>query len=751
MRISELDIPDQVKQVLSKRGYDALYPPQIEAIAAGVLNGKNVVLASPTASGKTLVAELCILQNILRSRGKGLYLTPLRALASEKYEEFQKYDGLLKADGTRLRIAASTGDYDNSDEWLGRYDIIISTNEKVDSLLRHRAPWMNEIKTVVADEIHLLNDQDRGPTLEITLTKLRELNPKSQILALSATVKNADDIAGWIKGTPITTDWRPVPLREGVYYDGEIQFKDGSARRIPEETDKPVLDIALQVIHGGGQILVFTETRRTAVEYGRKASLVLSKSIPPSQKRSLKIVADKILNFGERTRLSETLAEQVQSGVAFHHAGLASAHRKVIEDAFKAGSIKILAATPTLAAGVNLPARAVLITSYERYEPGYGRYPISVLEYKQFSGRAGRPRYDNFGESMLIAKTADEQEYLMENYLRADPEKIWSKLSVERVLRPHVLSTIATRFAHTEESLYHFFSRTFHAHQYDLKMLQKKVGRILEFLVKEEMIEIDGGKLSASRFGKRVSELYIDPLSAVIIRDGLYDRPKKLSEISLLQLVVHTPDMAPRLYPRGKESERLTAYSQEHSDELIFKSPEPWSSIVPYEQDYDDFLSELKCVAVIADWIEEFSEEYILDNYKVEPGDLLRLTQTAEWLIYATNELAKLFQHKDLQNTLNNLRTRVQNGIKQELVELVSLEGVGRVRARMLFNSGFRNIGDLKRASLSSLTSVPTIGMSVAKRIKDQVGGKLKVEEWEALKKGYSLDEQRLLTEYDDK
>jgi helicase len=339
----------------------------------------------------------------------------------------------------------------------------------------------------------------------------------------------------------------------------------------------------------------------------------------------------------------------------------------------------------------------------------------------------------------------------MENYLCADPEKIWSKLSVERVLRPHVLSTIATRFAHTEESLYHFFSRTFHAHQYDLKMLRKKVGRILEFLVKEEMIEIDDGKLSASRFGKRVSELYIDPLSAVIIRDGLYDRPKKLSEISLLQLVAHTPDMAPRLYPRGKESERLTAYSQEHSDELIFKSPEPYSSIVPYEQDYDDFLSELKCVAVIADWIEEFSEDHILDNHKVEPGDLLRLTQTAEWLIYATNELAKLFQHKDLQNTLNNLRTRVQSGIKQELVELVSLEGVGRVRARMLFNSGFRNIGDLKRASLSSLTSIPTIGMSVAKRIKDQVGGKLKVEEWEALKKGYSLDEQKLLTEYDDK
>ena len=748
MKVAELDVPSQVRTILLENGYPTLYPPQTEAIAAGVLKGKNVVLASPTASGKTLVAELCLLNNTINNLGKALYLTPLRALASEKYEEFQKYRKLTKQDGSRLKIATSTGDYDSSDEWLERYDIIIATNEKVDSLLRHKARWMSEVRTIVADEIHLLTDQDRGPTLEVTLTKLMELNPKAQFLALSATVKNADDVARWIKGVSITTDWRPVPLKEGVYCEGETQFKDGSARKIPEDTGRPALDIALETVLNNGQALVFTETRRTAVDFGKKAAAALSGRLSNTQKRTLKLLADKVLSTGEKTRLSDLLAEQILSGSGFHHAGLAAAHRKIVEDSFKAGHLKILAATPTLAAGVNLPARVVVVSSYERYEPGYGRYPISVLEFKQFSGRAGRPRYDSFGEAVLIAKTTDEQEYLMKNYVCAEPEKIWSKLSVEKVLRPHVLSTIATGFAHTEEGLYGFFSRTFHAQQYDLKTLRSKVGRILEFLVKQEMVEMESNELSATRFGRRVSELYIDPLSAVIIRDGLYNRPSKLTEVSLLQLISHTPDIAPRPRPRGGESEKLSTFAEEHSEELVFKAPEPWGEMPSYEQDYDDFLSELKCITVVADWIEEMSEDDILRNHRVEPGDLLRLTQTSEWLIYATEELAKLFQHKDLLKLVKQLRTRVQNGVKEELVQLVQLEGIGRIRARMLFNNGFKTLADLRRADLSSLTAVPTIGVAVARKSKEQVGGKLKAEEWEALKKGEMFDEQKLMTEY---
>ena len=742
MKIIELPLPKRIKDVLLENGYDELYPPQVDAIKAGALQGKNVVLASPTASGKTLIAELCILKNILEKGGKALYLTPLRALASEKFEEFQKYKILEKESGEKIRIAITTGDYDSSDNWLAKFDIIVATNEKVDSLLRHRALWICEVTTVVADEIHLLTEPERGPTLEVVLTRLLEINPRIQIIALSATVRNADEVAEWIKAFPITTDWRPVPLKEGVYQAGEIHFKDGSAKMVPAITENPLFDISLDVIRNGGQVLIFTETRKSAVDTGKKASAVL-KSFSKTDKRTLNAIAEIILSTGEKTRLSEVLAEQVKLGSAFHHAGLTGAHRRVIEDAFRTGAIKLLAATPTLAAGVNLPARTVVISSYERYEAGYGRYPISVLDYKQLSGRAGRPKYDKFGEAVLVARSPDEQDYLFENYVLAQPERLWSKLAVERVLRPHVLATIATGFARTEKGLYDFFSKTFYAHQYDPRMIRSRIGEILAFLCKEEMVKLDGARLSATEFGRRVSELYIDPVSAVIIRDGLYRRAAKITDLSFLHLVCHTPDVGAKLYPRRREADQLGVLADERSDEFMSKVPDMWTEA----GDYEEFLAELKCTKVVLDWIDEATEDEILKSHRVEPGDLLRLIEICDWLLYATHKLARLFNHKDLLSKIGELRVRTENGVKPELVPLVQLKGIGRVRARLLYNSGFKSISDLKSATVSALMSVPLIGPAVARKIKDQVGGKIKAEEFEILKKEEPR-EQALLTEY---
>ena len=745
MRLDELDVPIEVKEILKGEGYDQLYPPQEDAIRAGVLDGTNLVLASPTASGKTLIAELCILKNILEKGGKALYLTPLRALASEKHDEFQKYADIAKPTGEKLKILLTTGDYDSSDPWVERYDVIISTNEKVDSLLRHRARWVTDLRVVVADEVHLLTEPERGPTLEVVLTRLRQINPKAHFLALSATVRNAEEVAEWIDAKAITTEWRPVPLKEGVYLKGHIQFRDGSSRAVPEIVGNPVLDIAMDVVNDGAQSLIFTETRRNAVETGKKAAIVLKRSLKSPETRAFRRIAERILTAGEKTRLSEMLADQAAYGAAFHHAGLAGVHRRIVEDTFRKRHIKILAATPTLAAGVNLPARTAVISSYERYEPGYGRYPISVLDYKQLCGRAGRPKYDKFGEAILIAKDEDEREYLIENYVQAKPEKLWSKLGVEKVLRPHVLSTIAAGFARSESGLHEFFAKTFYAHQYDARAIRSKIGEILQFLYKERMIEVDGEKIFATEFGRRVSELYIDPVSAVIIRDGLYRRARAITQLSFLHLIARTPDAAPKMYPRRKESELLETMANKHSDEFMFDVPDMWSDQVAYEE----FLAELKCASALLDWIEEATEERILDSHRVEPGDLLRLVEIADWLLYSSHELAGLFGHKDLLKPIAILRRRVRSGIKEELVPLVTLEGIGRVRARMLYNNGMKTIEDLKRTSATDLMKIPLIGPAVAKKIKEQVGGKIKAEEWETMKmERDQTEEQRLLSEY---
>lgn len=749
MRLRELSLDPQVIEQLEGEGLDQLYPPQEDAVLAGVLEGKNLVLASPTASGKTLVAELCILKHLLERNGKAIYLAPLRALASEKFKEFQRYSSIKKPSGEHVRVGVSTGDYDSSDPWLGRYDIIVSTNEKADSLLRHRAPWMNELSLVVADEIHLLTEHERGPTLEVVLTRLTEINPNIQVLALSATVRNAEEVGEWLHASSVTTEWRPVPLKEGIYHDGQLQFKDGSSRIIPSGTKTPVLDIALDVLGAGGQALIFNETRRSAVEMGRKASVAVKPRLSKIEERSLNTIAERVLSSGEKTRLSEALAGQIASGAGFHHAGLTGPHRGIVESSFRDGRIKVLAATPTLAAGVNLPARTVVISSYERFEAGHGRYPISVLEYKQFCGRAGRPRYDKYGESVLIARNQDEADWLMENYVLAQPEKLWSKLAVETILRPHVLSTVAAGYAKTEEGLYAFFGRTFYAHQYGPRMIKGKIGEVLKFLGSQEMVELDGRELVATKFGKRVSELYIDPMSAVILRDGLYSRAKKMTDFSLLHLISKTPDIAPRPRPRGSEFDKLGVLAASHSDEFMGEVPNQFEDPIAY----DEFLSQLKATLVLTDWISEFTEDQILETRKVEPGDLLRLVQGTEWLVFAAQELGRLFGHKDLLAPMEMLRVRVAKGVKSELVKLVGLEGVGRVRARMLYNAGLKSIDDIKERSLTELTSIPSIGPALAKRVKEQAGGLIKADEWEKAKLTKSAEaeqKQVILTEYED-
>src|SRR5438445_9091236 len=399
-------------------------------------------------------------------------------------------------------------------------------------------------------------------------------------------------------------------------------------------------------------------------------------------------------------------------------------------------------------AGVNLPARAVVISSYERYEAGYGRYPISVLEYKQLCGRAGRPKYDKCGEAVLIARNPDEAEWLMENYVLAQPEKLWSKLAAERVLRPHVLSTIAAGYAHSEDGLYSFFARTFYAHQYGPRLIKTKIGDILRFLFKQEMVLMEGKDLSATTFGKRVSELYIDPMSAVILRDGLYNRAKKMTDLSILHLISKTPDLAPRPRPRGGEVDKLSLLAEQRSEEFTYPIPTQFEDPVAYEE----FLGELKSAQVLSDWIDERTEDQILETRKVEPGDLLRLVQGSEWLILATQELGRLFGHKDLLAPLEMLKVRLAKGVRPELVKLTTLEGVGRVRARMLYDAGLKTIEDIKERSLEQLMSIRTIGPSLAKKIKEQAGGLITADEWTKAKnaKPSEVEQQAVLTEYED-
>lgn len=701
MKIESLDLPDEVKQFYLDSGILELYPPQAEAVEKGLLEGRNLLAAIPTASGKTLLAELAMLKSIL-SGGKALYIVPLRALASEKFRRFQEFSKL------GIRVGISTGDYDLRDEGLGVNDIIVATSEKTDSLLRNETVWMQEISVVVADEVHLIDSPDRGPTLEITLAKLRKMNPSCQILALSATIGNADELAAWLEAGLVLSEWRPTELREGVFFNRTFYCKDRE-KPVEQSTKDEAVNLVLDTLREDGQCLVFESSRKNCMAFAKKASSAIKKILSEEDREALAEIADEILENSE-TDTSTALAACIRSGTAFHHAGLTAPLRELVEDGFRAGKIKLISSTPTLAAGLNLPARRVIIRSYRRYSSEDGMQPIPVLEYKQMAGRAGRPRLDPYGEAVLVAKSYEEFVFLFKNYIEADAEDIWSKLGTENALRTHVLSTISNGFARTKEELMEFLEATFFAFQYSNFGLSTVVEECLNFLRQEEMLE-KTDTLTSTNFGKLVSRLYIDPLSAARIAKGLKEA-ETLTELTLLHLVCSTPDMR-LLYMRNQDYQDINDYVIAHADEFV-KVPSPFNVT-----EYEWFLGEVKTSLLLVDWVHEKTENEICLKFGIGEGDIHAIADIAEWLMHVTAQLAKLLELKGAKEAAE-LEKRIHYGASPELMDLLDIRGIGRVRARKLYEAGFRSSAELAGADPVKVAAL--LGPKIADRIFKQIG-----------------------------
>lgn len=1076
MFISEIpDLPSGFVEVLQKKGYESLYPPQEDAVSSGVLDGKNLVLATPTASGKTLIAMMAAMRAIDRG-GKVVYLAPLRALASEKYEEFKGIFEQLKRPGSRskLRVFISTGDYDSSGESLGGGDVIILTNERFDSVVRHNASWINSVSLFIADEVHLVGDAHRGPTLEMILAKAMKFVPSAQIVALSATISNSKDLAEWLHAELVETNWRPVKLIEGIYDYGTISFIKGGQRRLTQSNRGAAIDVAIDSVKDGGQSLIFCDTRKRSVAAAEKAAEILPNFLSFEESGKLREIAHRIISSGEETDLSRRLADIVAKGAAFHHAGLDPKHRKIIEDAYKDREIKILTATPTLclppdqniicynevksianlstrervlthngsyestggpvsrnfegrlvvvhpyyqlpmsmtpehqvlvarrtrhgthtksyvrhwwtysapvwvpagelkstdlvlfprikkivddeslskdflelcglfvaegstsktgtiifdistleqkltssirqkleqlglrsrfvdrerhrrrvygcsrkwaryfksqfghsasekrlphlfielpdtkmcalikglwsgdgtislgknataryntvskqlafqiflilaklgyiptlslvkprgmgkhpmyvleisglqldkfmqeilgmtsvhhgnrffqlghidnnflylpikkiesmpysgpvynlevnedssyvgsfivhnSAGVNLPARRVVLSSLFRYnyEEG-GQTPISVMEFRQMAGRAGRPRYDKFGEIVLLAGSQISSQEIYEHYFEGKPEPIHSQLAADGPLRMHLLGLIASSQEQSEEEIYEFFESTLFGAQYNRITIKARVKQAIVYLEEEGLLARKMKKFRATDFGRRVALLYIDPESAIIMRRGIRESEKGGTHVlGILHLLTQTPDMTPKFGIRNKDQAELDEVLKSGKSELLI--PLPSADSFEYYRDFDNVLGDFRTVLALTHWINENPEQSILEKYSIEPGDLHRMVDNADWLLYSFGELAQLYGRTDLIVESSELRERVVNGIKRELIPLTKLEGIGRVRARSLFAAGFTDIDKLSQATVEKLSKVPKIGPAVASQIKKQL------------------------------
>jgi helicase len=699
MNVSEVaGVPEWLPEHLRADGIEELYPPQAEAVEAGVTQGDSLVASVPTASGKTLVAELAMLSAVQRG-GKALYIVPLRALASEKREEFEEFSRY------GVEVGVSTGNYESEERWLGEKDIIVATSEKVDSLVRNDAPWIDRLDCVVADEVHLVDDAQRGPTLEVTLAKLRRINPGLQVVALSATIGNADALADWLDADLVDSEWRPIDLRKGVHFGEALHFDDGSQEHLPSQSGEKATESIVrdtlaadekeaggEADDGRGSSLVFVNSRRNAEGAAKRLANVTNDHLTGEEVAELRDIAAEIRDDND-TETSEDLADAVEKGAAFHHAGLSSTMRSLVEDAFRDRLVKCIAATPTLAAGVNTPSRRVVVRDWRRYSgEASGMQPLSVLEVHQMMGRAGRPGMDPYGEALLLAKSHDELDELFERYVWAEPEPVRSKLAAEPAMRTHLLATVASGFADSREGLLEFLQETLYASQTDEDAyLEGVMDDMLRYLEANGFITAEGGRLEATGMGHTVSRLYLDPMSAAEIIDGLRAADRSPTALGLYHLVARTPDMY-QLYLRSGEQDEFTELAYEREAEFLGRLPSE------FDDAFEDWLAALKTATLLEDWADEVDEDRITERYGVGPGDIRGKVDTTEWLLGAAEELAAELD-LGIAPAVREARVRVQHGVREELVDLAGVRGVGRKRARRLYEAGIEDRADLRNAN----------------------------------------------------
>ncbi len=691
-----------IEELMKINNFSELNPMQKKALKKNIFEG-NLIISAPTASGKTFIAELLMIDALIKSNRKIVYTAPLKALANEHYRRFKK----LYSRKFNIKVTISTGDFDSPSNYLAKFDVIYTTYEKLDSLIRHNAHWLSQIGMLVVDEIHEL-DSDRGATIELLATKLKFLIPDIRIIGLSATIPNAEEIAKWLNAKLIVSSYRAVPLKEGVYFNGKIYYE--SKEEKIEKKENPIESLIFDTLNRKKQILIFANSRRSAENIAQKISQLVEKFLS-KEKKFLEKHSAYLLNVLEQpTEQCKKLAELTKHGVAFHHAGLLAKQRSIIEDLFRNSKLKVIVSTPTLALGVNLPSHTVVIHSLYRYSYGVSK-PINVREYKQMIGRAGRPKYDKEGRAIIIARNENEIDYYFQRFVLAPLEDIHSQLSLEPVLRMHLLSLIANNFVYDYNSMERFFSKTFFASQYgDISALFSKLDDIIKMLEEFNFVRLSKNRFEATPLGNRVSQLYIDPISANKIINCLMQEPKK-EEMAYLMMICDCYELYPYANINSKQANLLYAEMMDLRKDLFLDIESCMFD--------EDILQKFALAKIFYEWINEVSEQEIMENYKMQPGILRSRLEKADWLLYSAIELEKVLRHKLHRKMLNILKMRMKYGVKEELLALVQLKYIGRVRARRLYRNGFRRIADLKKAPTEALAKI--IGKKIAESIKNQL------------------------------
>lgn len=661
-------------------------PAQKAVIESGYLEDKsNYIISIPTASGKTVLGILPALKTILNG-GKAVYAAPLLSIQNEKVKEFKAFE----EHGIKVGKHPSNS------------DLSIMVFESFDALTRFSWNVLREVDTLIIDEFHMIGEYSRGPTLESAITRAKIINPSLRIIALSATLKNIDEIEQWLDGKTVEHDYRPVPLNKEVL-DAEM-FNTKNKNDV-------IVKIVEKAIEDNSQALSFVSTRRFTESLATYVAKKIDKKTTKEQKHKFKQVADKLLEVPKKkgslpTTTCLKLAEAAEKGVVFHHAGLFNEQKEIIEDEFRNGNILMITATPSLMYGVNLPSKYVVIRDHTRWTSN-GPASIPVFDYEQMSGRAGRPQYDDVGYSYLVAKTMDEAFDLEARYVNGEIELTNSKLIDNKdAIYKQIIAQIASSLSKNLDDLNDFFGKTLYGFQmknnppmsmFAQDSLNWELESALEFLLQNGIIRATPEGLKTTDFGNLIAKSNYAVETAVKIKEYV-STMEKLNPAEMIYALAETPDL-PLISFKGRKSK----------DPVRDKLSECGLFAV------DIGNPEATAVSLI-EWIDERNEYEIENAYNVYSASTRRSAYEASRLVkFAKNTLEVLGNYSNLKD-MDYLSARLYYGVKEDIIPLVvGVKRLGRKRARLLM----KTFGDnLSEASEKDLQKVEGIGPKLAGKVK---------------------------------
>ncbi|WP_248895899.1 DEAD/DEAH box helicase [Haloplanus halobius] len=678
-----MKVADAIPEFADAFDFEEFNAMQREALPVIVETDHNVVASAPTASGKTALAELAICKT-LREGGTALFIAPMRALTNEKESEWERFEEM------GYSVYVVTGERDLNPRRARHADVLVMTPEKVDSATRkhdsRRYDFVTDVDCVIIDEVHLLDSERRGGVLEVTVSRLRRLcDPR--FVALSATMPNVEDVAAWLDAPPEATfafgdDYRPVDLQTGVktYTHGENAFAD-KYRRLYR-----ALDLAEPHIREDGQALVFVASRQDAVSAAAKTRDELAERDVPVGSRGDYDFHTEAKELGD-----DRLRKAVLDGVAFHHAGLSKADRDRIETWFREGKISILFSTSTLAWGVNLPARCVIVRDTKYHDPLEGEVDISPLDLLQMLGRAGRPGYDDVGYGWIVCDRSDADRY---RRLLREGTEIESHLAAD--LDAHLNAEIAMGTVDDLddvlswlETTYYYVRAASEPAAYDFEGLRDRVRETLESLVDRGFVEMgDDLAIQATSLGRLASKYYLRLSTATAFHD-LAQRDR-IDVDAILETVAAAAEFD-SVSARQSEADAVDAVLGDADGEAALDDGGRKVLAILQASTSDSIPSDLRSDA----WI---------------------IRRNALRLLAALREFLDRFSGPRAANLSRRLEARIEHGVSRDAVSLTAIDGVGAGRASKLATGGLSRPADLVDAGAAELTNAG-LAEGVAERV----------------------------------